>query len=178
MVTLKEIARAVGVSSGTVSRVLNFDQTLSVSAKTRQTIIETAEAMKYEPPRARNRANQQGLSKIALVHYLRPDQELVDPYYVALRLGIESRCQALKIETVKVYHTDSLPEASLLQGASGIIAIGLGAGTQAIVFMLAEAVTGQPDPMGKALLMGLAWLINLAIAERAIRQGAGQRATA
>jgi LacI family transcriptional regulator len=43
---------------------------------------------------------------------------------VGLRLGIESRCQALKIETVKVYHTDSLPEASLLQGASGIIAIG------------------------------------------------------
>ena len=124
MVTLKEIAKAVGLSTATVSRVLNFDQTLSVSARTRQVIIETAEAMKYEPPRARNRANQQGLSKIALVHYLRPDQELVDPYYVALRLGIESRCQALKIETVKVYHTDSQPDASLLQSASGIIAIG------------------------------------------------------
>ena len=124
MVTLKEIAQVVGVSTATVSRVLNFDQTLSVSAKTRQVIIETAEAMKYEPPRARNRANQQGLSKIALVHYLRPDQELVDPYYVALRLGIESRCQALKIETIKVYHTDSQPDGSLLQGASGIIAIG------------------------------------------------------
>ena len=124
MVTLKEIAQAVGVSTATVSRVLNFDQTLSVSAKTRQVIIETAEAMKYEPPRARNRANQQGLSKIALVHYLRPDQELVDPYYVALRLGIESRCQALKVETIKVYHTDSQPDAALLQSASGIIAIG------------------------------------------------------
>jgi LacI family transcriptional regulator len=124
VVTLKEIAQAVGVSTATVSRVLNFDQTLSVSARTRQVIIETAEAMKYEPPRARNRANQQGLSKIALVHYLRPDQELVDPYYVALRLGIESRCQALKVETVKVYHTDSQPDAALLQSASGIIAIG------------------------------------------------------
>jgi LacI family transcriptional regulator len=124
VVTLREIAKAVGLSTATVSRVLNFDQTLSVSARTRQVIIETAEAMKYEPPRARNRANQQGLSKIALVHYLRPDQELVDPYYVALRLGIESRCQALKVETVKVYHTDSQPDASLLQGASGIIAIG------------------------------------------------------
>jgi LacI family transcriptional regulator len=55
---------------------------------------------------------------------LRPDQELVDPYYVGLRLGIESRCQALRIETVKVYHTQRLPDASLLQGASGIIAIG------------------------------------------------------
>ena len=124
MVTLKEIANAVGVSPATVSRVLNFDQTLSVTAKTRQAIIETAEAMKYETPRARNRVYQQGLSKVALVHYLRPDQELVDPYYVGLRLGIESRCQALKIETIKVYHTDSMPEASLLRGASGIIAIG------------------------------------------------------
>ena len=39
MVTLKEIARVVGVSSTTVSRVLNLDQTLSVSAKTRHAII-------------------------------------------------------------------------------------------------------------------------------------------
>lgn len=124
MATLKEIAESVGVSTATVSRVLNLDHTLSVTAKTRQAIIETAEAMKYETPRARNRANQQGLNKIALVHYLRPEQELVDPYYVGLRLGIESRCQALRIETVKAYHTDRLPEASLLQSASGIIAIG------------------------------------------------------
>jgi LacI family transcriptional regulator len=124
VVTLKEIARAVGVSTATVSRVLNFDASLSVAPHKRQAIIETAEAMNYATPRARNRANQQGLSKIALVHFLRPEQELIDPYYVGLRLGIESRCQALKIETVKVYHTDSMPDASLLQSASGVIAIG------------------------------------------------------
>ena len=106
MVTLKEIAKAVGVSTATVSRVLNFDQTLSVTAQKRQAIIETAEALNYATPRARNRANAQGLNKVALVHFLRPEQELIDPYYVGLRLGIESRCQALKIETVKVYHTD------------------------------------------------------------------------
>ena len=111
MATLKDIAKAVGLSPATVSRVLNLDQTLSVSARTRQVILEAAEALQYEPPRSRNRANVQGLSKIALVHYLRPDQELIDPYYVALRLGIESRCQALKIETVKVYHAERLPEA-------------------------------------------------------------------
>lgn len=124
MVTLKEIAKTVGVSTATVSRVLNFDQTLSVTPQKRQAIIETAEALNYATPRARNRANTQGLNKVALVHFLRPDQELIDPYYVGLRLGIESRCQALKIETVKVYHTDSMPDASMLQGASGVIAIG------------------------------------------------------
>ena len=124
MVTLKEIAKAVGVSTATVSRVLNFDSTLSVTAQKRQAIIEAAERLNYATPRNRNRANQQGLSKVALVHFLRPDQELSDPYYVGLRLGIESRCAALKIETVKVYHTDSMPDAGLLQSASGVIAIG------------------------------------------------------
>lgn len=124
MVTLKEIAKTVGVSTATVSRVLNFDQTLSVSAEKRQAIIETAEALNYATPRARNRANQQGLNKVALVHFLRPEQELIDPYYVGLRLGIESRCHALKIETVKVYHTQSSPDPTLLQSASGVIAIG------------------------------------------------------
>lgn len=124
MVTIKQIAKTVGVSSATVSRVLNFDMTLSIAEAKRQAIIETAEALNYATPRARARANQQGLSKIALVHFLRPDQELVDPYYVGLRLGIESRCQALKIETVKVYHNGDLPDASVIQSASGVIAIG------------------------------------------------------
>jgi LacI family transcriptional regulator len=124
MVTLKEIAKAVGVSSATVSRVLNFDSTLSVSPQTRAAVIETAEAMNYATPRNRNRVVQQGMSKIALVHFLRPDQELVDPYYVGLRLGIERRCADRKIEAVKVYHTDLMPDAALLQGAAGVIAIG------------------------------------------------------
>ncbi len=124
MVTLREIAKAAGVSSATVSRVLNFDHTLAVTAQTRRTIIETAEALNYATPRNRNRASQQGLNKVALVHFLSPDQEFADPYYVGLRLGIERRCAALKVETIKVYHTDSMPDAALLNSASGVIAIG------------------------------------------------------
>jgi uncharacterized membrane protein YozB (DUF420 family) len=50
-------------------------------------------------------------------------------------------------------------------------AIGLGAGTQALVFMVAEMAAGPPDQLGKALLMGAAWMTNLAVAEWVIRRG-------
>ena len=76
MVTLREIAKAVGVSSGTVSRVLNFDATLSVTAETRRAIIEKAESLNYETPRNRSRKAERKVGKIALVHFLSPDQEL------------------------------------------------------------------------------------------------------
>jgi LacI family transcriptional regulator len=124
MVTIKEIADAVGASPATVSRVLNFDSSLSIKPQKRQAIIETAEALHYQTPRNRSRAATTGLHKLALVHFLRPEQELADPYYVGMRLGIESRCQKKRIEVVKVYHTESLPDADLLRGSSGVIAIG------------------------------------------------------
>lgn len=132
MVTIKQIAKAVGVSSATVSRVLNFDSTLSVSAQTRKAIVETAEALNYATPRNRNRKSDEPKldQKIALVHFLRPEQELTDPYYVGIRLGIESRCHDLKLEAVQVYHTDKVPDPTLLKSAAGVIVVGLHSQTE------------------------------------------------
>jgi len=124
MVTLREIAKAVGVSSATVSRVLNFDATLSVSAETRRAVIEKAEALNYETPRRRNRKAERNPGKIVLVHFLSPDQELVDPYYVGLRLGVERRCQSLGIESAKLYQADLALNAKVLRKASGVIVVG------------------------------------------------------
>ena len=133
MVTIKEIAKAVGVSSATVSRVLNYDPALSISAAKRQAIIETAEALNYATPRNRNKANGSGpnvsaaptaLSRLAIVHFLEPSDELADPYYIGVRLGIENRCRDLRTEIVKVFHSDSLPDPALLQNVSGVIVIG------------------------------------------------------
>ena len=124
MVTLREIAKAVGVSSATVSRVLNFDATLSVTAETRRNIIEKAEALNYETPRNRSRKAERKVEKIALVHFLSPDQELSDPYYVALRLGVERRCHSHGIESTKLYNTDLSPNPSVLRNVSGVIVVG------------------------------------------------------
>lgn len=128
MVTIKEIAKAVGVSSATVSRVLNYDPALSISPAKRQAIIETAEALNYETPRNRNKATSQTapslLTKLVIVHFLEPSDEIADPYYIGVRLGIETRCRDLRTEIVKVFHSDALPEADLLASASGVIVIG------------------------------------------------------
>jgi uncharacterized membrane protein len=55
-------------------------------------------------------------------------------------------------------------------------AIGLGAGTQALVLMVGEMIAGKPNEFSRALLMGLAWVINLAVAEWVIRNRSASQA--
>lgn len=49
-------------------------------------------------------------------------------------------------------------------------AIGVAAGTQAIILIIPELLTGPPDVTTRAVLMGAAWMINLAVAEYVIRR--------
>ena len=49
-------------------------------------------------------------------------------------------------------------------------AIGLGAGTQVLTLAAGEIISGPPSELSRALLMGAGWVINLAVAEWAIRR--------
>jgi hypothetical protein len=49
-------------------------------------------------------------------------------------------------------------------------AIGMGAGTQAVVFGIYAAAAGTPGVTGRALLLGVGWVLNLVVAERIIRR--------
>ena len=49
-------------------------------------------------------------------------------------------------------------------------AIGMGAGTQALVLMVGEMIVGPPSMLIRAVLMGAGWVINLAVAEWLIRR--------
>nr|WP_316653009.1 LacI family DNA-binding transcriptional regulator [uncultured Gellertiella sp.] len=135
VVTIKEIAGAVGVSPGTVSRVLNYDQTLSISQAKRQAIIETAEALNYATPRARKGAlaaqlpvpetgGLDPLPRIALIHFLAPPEELADPYYVGVRLGIEARCREAGIGIDRVFNPHLPLDPAQVAGLAGAIVIG------------------------------------------------------
>jgi uncharacterized membrane protein len=50
-------------------------------------------------------------------------------------------------------------------------AIGMGAGTQLLTVGPWMALAGEPGPLPRALLMGAGWVINLAVAEWAVRRG-------
>ena len=54
-------------------------------------------------------------------------------------------------------------------------AIGLGAGTQVLTGLVGELTFGPPNELENALLMGLAWVINLAVAEWALRRRPASR---
>jgi uncharacterized membrane protein len=55
-------------------------------------------------------------------------------------------------------------------------AIGLGAGTQMLTLMVGEIIAGAPSELSRALLMGAGWVINLGVAEWAIRKRQSPRA--
>lgn len=55
-------------------------------------------------------------------------------------------------------------------------AIGMGAGTQVLTGMIGAFTIGNPNELENALLMGAAWVINLAVAEWSIRRRPGSRA--
>ncbi|WP_428240696.1 LacI family DNA-binding transcriptional regulator [Gynuella sp.] len=126
MATIKDIAAAAGVSTATVSRVLNYDNTLSISEAKRKRIFEVAEQLDYASPRKRaaRRTNQSLSLNVAMVHFLSPSQELDDPYYIAIRMGMEQRCRELGITLQTVYSTDEKEAGPALRGMNGIIAVG------------------------------------------------------
>jgi len=118
MATIKDIAQIAGVSIATVSRVLNYDTTLSVSDETKKRIFEVAEELSYKKKPAR----KQESGKIALLQWYTEKEELEDLYYLSIRLGVENQCRQHGIQLDKFFQDnyEELKEADIL----GLIAIG------------------------------------------------------
>ncbi|WP_338470791.1 LacI family DNA-binding transcriptional regulator [Niallia sp. XMNu-256] len=118
MATIKDIANLVGVSNATVSRVLNYDETLSVSDDTKKRIFEAAEKLSYR--KKTNRKNH--AYKIGIVNWYTEKEELDDLYYMAIRMGAEKRCNYHQVQYTNI-SIDRMPSLQE-EGIHGIIAIG------------------------------------------------------
>ncbi|MDO4321831.1 MAG: LacI family DNA-binding transcriptional regulator [Lachnospiraceae bacterium] len=76
MATIKEVAALAGVSLTTVSRVLNRDDSLSVTPEVRMKIFRAANQLNYMPPRQRREASgkKQLVIGVADWRIIRPDR--------------------------------------------------------------------------------------------------------
>lgn len=117
--TLKDIANEAGVSTATVSRVLNHDTSLSVTKNTRDTIFSIAKQLNYRQITKKNAPSFQ--RRLAIVQWYSKEKEQDDLYYMMIREGIEERSQTRKFDVLRVFHNHL---ETLENNINGIIAVG------------------------------------------------------
>lgn len=134
MPTITDIAREANVSIATVSRVLNYDESLSVTEETRRKIFETAEKLNYTKYKVKKKQREQNkqseveivqksksVSKsIGVIQWRSKNEELDDLYYMSIRIGVENKAAELGYSIVKLSDLDE----PIMHNLDGIIAIG------------------------------------------------------
>ncbi|AWK52733.1 LacI family transcriptional regulator [Clostridium beijerinckii] len=120
MATIKEIASLAEVSISTVSRVLNFDETLNVSHITREKILKIADELEYISSKTKKSKNKRA-KDIGIVYWYNYEEELGDPYYLSIRLAAEKKCNENNFNLVKLSENSDVDD---IKNVNGIIAIG------------------------------------------------------
>lgn len=118
MATIKDIAQKAEVSAATVSRILNQDESLSVTDQTRNRVLKVAKELNYI--KKKTSASQ---TVIGVFQWYSLFEELEDPYYQAIRVGIEKYCASHQIEVVRCFHSDS-NYLDALKNVNALICIG------------------------------------------------------
>lgn len=117
MATIKDIAEKSGYSTSTVSRVLNNDQSLSVSDETREKIYEAAEQLNY-----RRKTVRLLVKNIAFLYWLTDKEELEDVYFKTMRIEIEKMARLYNVELITYKISDGIHQ--IPDHIEGFIAVG------------------------------------------------------
>lgn len=120
MTTIKDIAKAAGVSPAAVSRVLNDDPTMNVLPETKERILRTAKELHYIRKKS---ARLKRAFRLGIVLWFSQEDEMKDSYYVSARRGVEDFCISQSIELVRVFQNDG-DYRDRLYGVDGIICLG------------------------------------------------------
>ena len=124
MATIKDIAKSVGVSIATVSRVLNLDETLNVSDETRKKVLEVAEELNYIT--IKERKNRGKIYTIGIIYWYTDIQEINDPYFLSIRMAVERKCSEEEINFKNIDFQRVLNNnLNDYNNLDGIIAIGI-----------------------------------------------------
>jgi LacI family transcriptional regulator len=123
MATIKDIAEKAGFSTSTVSRVLNNDQSLSVSDETREKIYEVAEELNY-----RRKTVRLLVKNIAFLYWLTDIEELEDVYFKTMRIEVEKMARLFNVELITYKISDGIHQ--IPDSIEGFIAVGTFSGKE------------------------------------------------
>lgn len=107
MATIKEIASMVGVSPAAVSRVLNYDEGISVSKETRDAIFAAADKIGYK-----KKVIYPKIDNVALLYWVKPGEELEEIYHHAYREELLRQAEIMNIRLrviTKAEGIDAIP---------------------------------------------------------------------
>lgn len=124
MTTLKDIAEAAKVSISAVSRVLNNDETLSVSDETKQNILRIAEELQYKTLRERAKINNNQGTSIAIILLYKEMDEILDPYYLSIRTNIKKEALELGMSVEEYFYPAEEKVGLDLRGFDGFVVVG------------------------------------------------------
>lgn len=178
MVTIKDIAKKAGVSPATVSRVLNGDKTISVREETRLKIYEAAEELEYIPliQKYSSRLAQDALEggttadrgfrwpgassangatppQLLVICSFTSQLEVEDPYYLAIRYGIDETCRKEGITVQRSYGEGMLEALNSLSPGDYLGALAVGNFSPDQVDRIAQQfetlvfLDSNPDPL-------------------------------
>lgn len=117
MATIKEIANMVGVSSAAVSRVLNYDEGISVSRETRDAIFAAADKVGYK-----KKVIYPRIDHVALLYWIEPGEELQDIYYRAYREELLRQAEIMNIRLRVITKADGIE--AIPEDLNAFLAIG------------------------------------------------------
>ncbi|HKL59293.1 MAG TPA: LacI family DNA-binding transcriptional regulator [Sphaerochaeta sp.] len=125
MATIKDIAQQANVSITTVSRILNHDDTLSVSDETKMRVLVAAKELEYVTLQQRKQKRKTGKKlTFAIVEWYDYPALIEDPYYLYLMTTVEKQLARESINTVKFINMDGHFVPSVDTPIDAIIAIG------------------------------------------------------
>lgn len=124
MATIKDIATLAGVSSATVSRILNDDETLSVGEETRKRVLDAAQSLNYRRSKKKAHKKEMDIYNIGIISEVTQEGEVHDPYFMSIRSGVEMACEKLPLRIKKVIRPGNEASLSILKELDGIIIIG------------------------------------------------------
>lgn len=117
MATIKQIAEMVGVSNATVSRVLNYDESISVSQETRSAIFAAADKLGYK-----KKIIYPKIENVVLLYWVTDEEELEDIYYKNIHSELLKQAKKMNIQLSVVTKEEGF--GAIDPNVSAFVAIG------------------------------------------------------